>query len=78
MIEHKAALKLNYVLSRSTNVVAKLTHWGLGFLSEGASISSITIAAALFPISWAGISMEVMEVSSIPPTAWPVRLMTFT
>ena len=54
------------MLSRSTREAEKLRCWAPGFWPEGASISSMSILAALAPISWAGISMEVMEVSGMP------------
>ena len=52
--------------------------WGVGAFSLGLSISIMVSWAAFSPISKAGISMEVMLVSSISPMAWPVMLMTLT
>ena len=65
------------VLSRSSSCMVKLRCWGLLRWSGPApdSISSMIIWAALSPIRWAGISMEVMVVWSMAPISWPVRLM---
>ena len=59
---------ISQVLSRSTSEAEKTRCLGDGFRSKGVSISSITIAAAFIPISFAGISIEVIDVRNIPPT----------